>query len=155
MDQRKSEYFDLSESMRDDLKDNANKKKIGKFKDEMHALVIKTLLALGPKIYIHKHQALNEDNEIVIETTKVLTGVSTIVVENEIKDQDYKDALEKGTIAKRDVTSLRSFDYQVYTYTQNKVALTSHYDKMKMINAIDGVPFGYNPPYRSGIVLAE
>ena len=94
---------------------------------------------------MHNHQALNKDNTIVVEATTVLKGVSTIVVENEIKDQDYKDALEKGTIAKRDVTSLRSFDNQVYTYTQNKVALTSHYDKMRMINAIDCVPFGYNP----------
>ena len=135
----------MSDSIRADLKDNTNKKKISKFKDEMHTMVIKNFLALNPKIYMHNHQALNKKGEIFIETTKVLKGISTIVVENEIKDQDYKDALEKGTLAKRDATSLRSFDHQVYTYTQHKVALTSHYYKMKMINAIDCVPFGYNP----------
>ena len=140
-----SEHFDLSESIMVELKDNTNKKTIGKFKDEMHTLVIKNFLALNPKIYMHNHQALNNDNEIFIETSKVLKGVSAIVVENEIKDQDYKDALEKGAIVKRDVTSLRSFDHQVYTYKQNKIALTSHYDKMKMINEIECVPFGYNP----------
>ena len=139
------EHFDLSESKRADLKDSTNKKKIGKMKDEMHTLVIKDYLALNLKIHMHNHQALNTDSEIVVETSKVLKGVSTIVVENEIKAQDYKDALEKGTIAKRDVTSLRSFNHQVYTYAQNKVALTSHHDKMKMINEIDCVPFGYNP----------
>ena len=122
-------------------------------------MVIKNFLALNPKIYMHNHQALNKEGdlrgdsprehdvrrEIFIEAAKVLKGVSTIVVENEIKDQDYKDALEKGAIVRRDVTSLRSFNHEVYAYKQNKVALTSHYDKMKMINAIDGVPFGYNP----------
>ena len=93
---------------------------------------------------MHNHQALNKEGEIFIEASKVLKGVSTIVVENEIKAQDYKDALEKGTVVKRDVVSLRSFDHQVYTHKQNKVALTSHYDNMKMINEIDCVPFGYN-----------
>ena len=94
---------------------------------------------------MHNHQALNKEGEIFIETSKVLKGVSAIVVENEIKDQDYKNALEKGAIVKRDVTSLRSFDHQVYTYKQNKVALTSHYDKMQMINEIDCEPFSCNP----------
>ena len=40
-------------------------------------------------------------------------------------------------------TTLRSFDHEIYTYTSNKVVLTSYYDKMKMINSIDCVPFGY------------
>ena len=34
---------------------------------------------------MHNHQALNKDNTIVVETSKVLKGVSTIVVESEIK----------------------------------------------------------------------
>ena len=127
------------------MKDNTHKKKECKFKDELHTFVIKNTIAIANTTYSYNYQALDDSNEIVIENKKVLNGVSTIVVEHEIKDQGYKDALEKGTIAKRGVTRLRSFDHQVYTYTQNKVALTSHYDNMQMINEIDCVPFGYNP----------
>ena len=34
-------YFDLSDSLKPDLKDNTNKKVLGKFKDEMHSYPIK------------------------------------------------------------------------------------------------------------------
>ena len=35
------EHFDLSDSIRPDLKDNTNKKVLGKFKDEMNTLITK------------------------------------------------------------------------------------------------------------------
>ena len=41
-------YFDLSDNLRPDLKDDGNKKVLGKFNDEMHSLVIKELAALNP-----------------------------------------------------------------------------------------------------------
>ena len=43
------EHFDLSDSIRPDLKDNTNKKVIGKIKDEMNSLSIKEFIALNPK----------------------------------------------------------------------------------------------------------
>ena len=39
------EHFDLSDSIRADLKDDANKKKPGKFKDELNSLVMTEALA--------------------------------------------------------------------------------------------------------------
>ena len=114
-------------------------------KDVIHTLVVKNFLALNPKIYIISHQALSKDTAIVFVNKNVLKGVSTVVVENEIKDQDYKDALAKDKIAKREATRTRSIDHQPYTYKQNTVALTSHYDKLKMPNPIDCLPVGYAP----------
>ena len=35
------EHFDLSDSIRPDMKDNTNKKVLGKFKDEMNTLLTK------------------------------------------------------------------------------------------------------------------
>ena len=35
--------------------------------------------------------------------------------------------------------------HQIYTIKENKVALTSYYDKMKLMNANDCIPYGYNP----------
>ena len=50
-------YFDLSDSMRPDLKDDANNIVLGKFKHEMNSLIMKEWLALNPKVYnsIHEH----------------------------------------------------------------------------------------------------
>jgi hypothetical protein len=45
------QYFDLSDSIRPEIKDNTNKKVIGKFKDEANGLIIKDVLALNPKVY--------------------------------------------------------------------------------------------------------
>ena len=45
------EHFDLSDCVRPELRDDANKKKIGVFKDETNGLAIKNVLALNPKVY--------------------------------------------------------------------------------------------------------
>jgi hypothetical protein len=39
--------------------------------------------------------------------------------------------------------SIRSINQQIYTIKQNKIALTSFYDKMKMLDFINCIPFGY------------
>ena len=75
--------------------------------------------------------------------TKKLKGVSTVVVKNETTHEDYNNVVETNDVVKRDAISIRSFDHQIYTNKMTKVALTSYYDKMKMIHEIDCVPFGY------------
>ena len=80
------------------------------------------------------------------KNTKQLKGISKVVVKKEINHSDYLDIInEKEKPIKKDITSIRSFEHQSYTYVQNKVALTGFYDKVKMINNIDNVPFGYDP----------
>jgi hypothetical protein len=49
-------------------------------------------------------------------------------------------------VVKKDVVSLQSFNHQIYTYKRSKIALTSFYDKMCMLNSNDCVPFGYVKP---------
>ena len=75
--------------------------------------------------------------------TKKLKGISKAVVKNNIQHDDYKEVLETNIPINRDVVSIRSFQHQLYTYKQNKVALTSWYDKLKMINNNECVPYGY------------
>ena len=138
------DYFDLSSSERPDLKDGANKKAYGKFKDEMHSLLIKEFIGLNPKVYSVIHQKINEENKSKYwNNKKTLKGVSTAVVENEIEHKDYVDVISTNKVIKKDVVTLRSFDHQIYTYKAPKIALTSFYDKMRMINSNDCVPFGY------------
>ena len=131
-------YFDLSDSLRPDLKDDTNKKVLGKFKDEINSLIIKEFISLNPKVYSINYLKYNE-----IINKKTLKGISKTVVKNEITYDNYVDVLETNIPIKKDVVSIRSFSHQIYTHKQNKVALTSYYDKMELQDPINCVPFGY------------
>ena len=39
--------------------------------------------------------------------------------------------------------SIRSFNHELFTVLQTKTALTSYYDKMKIVSGNECVPFGY------------
>ena len=84
-----------------------------------------------------------EQNEIEIHNKKTLKGVSKVVVKKEITHNDYVNVLNTNNPISKTVTSIRSFDHQLYTTKVDKVALTSFYDKMCMINKITCRPFGY------------
>ena len=63
MDQKQEKHFDLSDSLRPDMKNNDNKKVVGKFKDELNSLVMKDFIALNPKVYSFNHQSMKEKHE--------------------------------------------------------------------------------------------
>jgi hypothetical protein len=137
-------YFDLSDSLKPDLKDNTNKKVLGKFKDEMNSLLIKEFISLNPKVYSIEHQEYSkETKETYWKNKKTLKGVSKAVVKNDIQHKDYVDVISTDEVLIKEVVSLRSFEHQIYTYKAPKIALSSFYDKMCMLNANDCVPFGY------------
>jgi hypothetical protein len=134
-------YFDLSDSKRPELKDDSNKKVLGKFKDEMNSLIMTEFLALNPKVYSIKYYDTLENTEI--KNKKTLKGVSKTTVKNEISHADYLNVLHTDKTEKRNVCSIRSFNHELFTFVQEKVALTSYYDKMKMLDYNNCVPFGY------------
>ena len=127
-----NKYFDLSDSLNNDIKNNNNKKVLGMFKEE--AYLTKEFTALNPKVYSF---------EGVNENAKKLKGVSKVVVKNQITHNDYNNVLADGKSIKRDVVGLRSFNHQVYTVKTNKTALTPYYDKLYMTDYNNCVPFGY------------
>ena len=138
------EHFDLSDSVRPDMKDATNKKALGKFKDEMNTLITKRFIALNPKVYsiIHQHY---DDKNVYHENydKKTLKGVSKVVVKKDITHNDYVKVLETNEPIKKKVVRITSKNHQLYTITQEKTALTSFYDKQVMIDSINCVPFGY------------
>ena len=111
----------------------------------MHSLLISELIALNPKVYSLLYQKLDKFNQIQLVNKKVLKGVSTAVVKNQITHDDYINTKETNKVLPKTVTSLRSFDHQVYTYVEEKIALTPYYDKAVMQDEINCIPFGYNP----------
>ena len=64
-------HFDLSDPLRDDLKDDQHKNVIGKIKDETNSLPISEIVALNPKCYSFNH--LKKDD--ALKNTKKAKGV--------------------------------------------------------------------------------
>ena len=80
------QHFDLSESLRPDMKDNTNKKVLRNMKDENNSLIIKEWLALNPKVYSYIYQYLLDSDEVKNKNT--LKGVSKVVVKK--PDRPYR-----------------------------------------------------------------
>ena len=97
---------------------------------------------------LHKDDIYKREYEEILDNIysknkKVLKGVSKTVVKKEIKHTDYEKVLETDKPIEKTVTSIRSFNYQLFTYVQKKTALTSFYDKMVMTDSNTCVPFGF------------
>ena len=128
------EHFDLSDSLNKDLKDNANKKVLGKMKDELQSVPMKEFIALNPKVYSFTSAH---------ENAKKLNGISKVVVKKEIKHENYKNVLVTGESITKEVTGIRSLSHELYTVKQVKTALNTFYDKMYMTDNNTCVPYGY------------
>ena len=131
------QHFDLSDSIRKDRKDNTNKKKLGMMKDEMNTLAIKSFIGVNPKCYSFTYSDKIEKN------VKKCKGVSKATLKNEIKHCNYLNTLITGQRMTKQITSIRSFNHQLYTIQQDKICLNAYYDKMRLLNKFDCVPFGF------------
>ena len=101
----------------------------------------------NPQFYnvISKTGDDTEEHKLIFKNKKTLKGVSKAVVKNEITHKDYVQVHKDMIPIKRHVSSIRSFDHNVYTFRTEKIALTSYYDKMNMVDGNTCVPFGYIP----------
>jgi hypothetical protein len=139
-----SEWFDLSDSLRPDLQSDENKKKLGFFKDELHSQILTEWLSLNPKCYAFRYQSLKEENKNKIIEKKKAKGVSHVIVEKTLPFKVYKNTLETDKTVRREITSIRSFNQELFSTSTEKDCLTSYYDKFRMLNNIECEPFGYN-----------
>ena len=85
-------------------------------KDENNYLIIKEWLALNPKVYSYIYQYLLDFDEV--KNKKTLKGVSKVVVKKQIDHTDYEEVLNTDKPIKKTVTSIRSFNHQLFTYVQ-------------------------------------
>jgi len=81
----------------------------------MNSLLMTEFLALNPKVYSINYQSIDEFNEVKVKNKKTLKGVSKTVVKKEISHNDYEEVMNTSKSIKRDVTSIRSFNHQIYT----------------------------------------
>ena len=100
---------------------NANKKIIGKFKDEPCGIPITEFIDLKSKMYSYV-----KDNEKGARTAK---GIKKNVIKNNIKHEDYKNTLMSNEQMHHKMKTIRSQRRQLGSYKINKVSLSCFDDK--------------------------
>ena len=132
MSKNVKEIFDTSNYPKNHpsgIESGINKKVPGKFKDELGGKIMVEFAGLRPKLY--SFLTLEDKEE------KKCKGIKKSVVKNKITFNDYKDCLFNNSILLQEQYGIRSYDHQVYTEKQNKVALTPFDDKRHILD--DGV----------------
>jgi len=125
------QLYDFSEYPENhQLYDVSNKKRAGKFKDEMSSKIITEFVGLRAKMYSFK-----TDDEHV---SKKANGIKKSVVEREINFDDYKRSLfgttKKDMQQKTSFNTIRSYQHELYSITQNKIGLCSFDDKRYILD---------------------
>ena len=111
-----------------------NKKVIGLVKDETGGKIIEEFIGLRSKLYSNK---IHEGKKEAKHEVKKCKGVKKNVVKNKITHEDYKNCLfeRQSKLVKMNV--IRSRDYNFFTETVNKVALSCEDDKRIILE--DGI----------------
>ncbi|KAK3754327.1 hypothetical protein QZH41_017838 [Actinostola sp. cb2023] len=113
------DLYDTSEYPRDHvLHSTANKKVLGKMKDETHGLPIEELVGLRPKMYSLLYH--EEGREVEKKTAK---GVAKHVTKHRIRHTHYRDCLFEKKRTMANMTQIRSDKHQLFSVNMNKIGI--------------------------------
>ena len=123
-------YFDFSNyPANHPLYDSSNKGVLGKMKDEVKGAEMTEFCALKAKLY--SYIVANVDQ------FKKAKGVKKNVVRKTMNFEDYVSCLRTGERAYRTMGAIRSYQHQLFTISQRKIALSSEDDKRCVLE--DGI----------------
>ena len=125
--------FDLSD-VTGKFNNENTKNVLGKFTSEVGSNIKPEFIALSPKSYSYKY---------CHKEIKKAKGVSLSVSDKTMEFADYKRVLDSNQSQMRTIYGIRSFNQQLDTTCEDKVILTSFYDKLKMLDSINCEPFGF------------
>ena len=108
------------------LYSNVNMKVPGKMTDETAGAVIKEFVGLRAKMY-----SILEANG---KCKKVGKGVLRYVLEKVVKHDDYKKSIFQKVIQSASMSSIRSFNHNLYTINQRKITLSPFDDKRYVLD---------------------
>lgn len=112
-----------------------NKQKLGVMKCEYGENIMTDFVALSPKQYAIRFGRVEK---------KKCKGVKKSIIQKQIKFDDYVECLENLCTLSKTQMYIRSKLHRLYTIKENKVVLSSDYDKRKLKrNLINTLPFGY------------
>ena len=100
---------------------NANKKVIGKFKDEACGVPIIKFIGLKSKMYSY----IKSDEK----GGKTAKGIKKNVIKNNIKNENYKNTLMNNEQMHHKMKTIRSLRHELGSYEINKVLLSCFDDK--------------------------
>ena len=112
---------DYPENRPSGIKTDANKKVIGKFKDEAAGRQITHFVGLRPKLYTFKVEEKGE--------TRKAKGVKKNVIKKSLSFEDYKKCLFTEDELMKEMNIIRSQNHDIFSMTVNKVALSANDDK--------------------------
>lgn len=137
MDVDHRHHFDTSDYPKDHpCHSDANKKVLGKFKDETNSVAISEFVGLRAKMYCFK--------TAVDKVVKKAKGVKKCVVSKKISFEDYKACLEDPNLeVHRSMRSFQSRKHVVHTTVSNKLALANYDDKRVAIDRVNTLPWGH------------
>ena len=130
-------WFDLSDIKLTEYKDDRNKKRLGKFKDEMTGIPIREFVGLRSKMY----SILYGDDG---KEKKVAKGVVRSVIKNKLRHAQYKSTLDEMGVQQNSMKTIKSQLHHLYTVNLRKRTLCSYDDKRYVLdNGCDTLAHGH------------
>lgn len=113
-----------------------NKKVLGLMKDETNGSIVTHFVGLKSKMYSYKIQGGK-----VVKKSK---GIKYKIVQNKLTFNDYLDCLKNFKKLTASQRCIRSYDHDVFSIDQTKVALSPYDDKRYLLpNTYDTLPWGH------------
>ena len=117
--------------------DDANKKVIGKFKDEAAGIPIVEFVGLRSKMYSYM-----KDNKQGSRTAK---GIKKNVIKQQLRHDNYKDVLFNKKKMRHTMRLIKSEKHQIGSYVVDKISLSCFDDKRYIHkNGVTSYAYGHN-----------
>ena len=100
----------------------ANKKVIGKMKDEAAGIPLTEFVGLRRKMY-----SFVRDNDKDRQDVKTAKGKTKYVIKKNIQHEDYKDTLQNNKQIFHSMNTIRSVAHQLGSYELNKISMPLPY----------------------------
>ena len=137
--QRRADLFDFSNyPPNHPCYSVANKKVIGKMKDELGGAPMREFVGLRAKLYAFRYRDSEEEREV-----KKCKGVGRAAVRHDLLFEHYKRCLLHREKKTGGVVTIKSKLHRISTVCQRKVALAFFDDKRYMLNDIASRPHGH------------
>jgi len=138
---KRQELFDFSDYPEDHpCYSKANKKVIGKFKDEANGQQIQEFVGLRSKMYsiLYDVPQIDKDTKELYSSKRVGKGIKKHYIKDSLTHEDYLKALyAEGDLMKASFNAIRSHKHQIYSEHVTKTSLCCLDDKRYVLD--DGI----------------
>ena len=129
----------------------ANKQKLGCYKDETPLSSLQNLICLRPKLYCFKSIAIDSWNDDQtfnpkkeeVKTTIACKGVDKNTQKTKLSFDLYQSVFDSELPLRHDNISIRSYDHQLYIVKTNKTSLSLYEDKRWWKDKYTSYPFSH------------